>query len=105
MGAVCLLGEGEGHDLTDASERSLAIAASDKHAMSCPPLCPILECSPQAPLSMRFSSKNTGVDGHALLQGSSNPGVKPVCPALQVGSLLLSHPESPKHVMLAFIAT
>ena len=54
---------------------------------------------------MRFSSKNTGVDGHALLQGSSNPGVKPVCPALQVGSLLLSHPESPKHVMLAFIAT
>ena len=33
MGAVCLLGGGEGHDLTDASERSLAIAASDKHAM------------------------------------------------------------------------
>lgn len=96
--------------LTDASERSLAIAASDKHAMCsvtsrCPPLALFWNAAPQAPLSMRLSSKNTGVDGHELLQGSSSPEIKPVCPALQVGSLLLSHPESPKHIMLAFIAT
>jgi len=41
----------------------------------------------QAPLSMGFSGKNTGVDCYFLLQDLSNPGIKPRSPALQVDSL------------------
>ena len=37
--------------------------------LSCPTLCDRMDYSPPAPLSMGFSSKNTGVDCHALLQG------------------------------------
>ena len=52
---------------------------------SCPTLCNPMDCSSvscphQFPLSLGFSSKNTGVDCHALLQGTfpaygSNPGL------------------------------
>ena len=44
--------------------------------------------SHQAPLSMEFSSKNTGVGCHSLLQGDlPDPGVGPKSPALQADSL------------------
>ena len=37
----------------------------------------------QSPLSMGFPHKNNGVGSHFLLQGIfSNPGIKPVSPAL-----------------------
>ena len=38
-------------------------------AQSCPTLCNSMDYSHQAPLSMGFSGKNTGVSCHALLQG------------------------------------
>ena len=37
-------------------------------AQSCPTLCDPMDCKHQAPLSMGFSSKNTGVGCHFLLQ-------------------------------------
>ena len=53
----------------------------------------------QAPLSMGFSSKNTGVSCHFFLPGDIlDPGMEPaspVAPALQVGSLLLSQQSIP----------
>ena len=36
-------------------------------------LCDFVDCSRQAPLSMGFSSKNTGVGCHFLLQGTFPP--------------------------------
>ena len=39
-----------------------------KSLQSCPTLCNPTDCSPQAPPSIGFSSKNTGVGCHALLQ-------------------------------------
>ena len=39
-----------------------------KSLQSCPTLCNPTECSLQAPLFIRFSSKNIGVGCHALLQ-------------------------------------
>ena len=56
-------------------------------AQSCPALC-------QAPLSMGFPGKNAGDSCHFLLQGSSCPGIGLVSPALQAGSLPLSHREA-----------
>ena len=46
----------------------------------CPALCDAVDCNCQAPLSMEFPGKNTGVGFHSLLQGlfstqESNPGV------------------------------
>ena len=44
--------------------------------------------------SRDFPGKNTGVGCHFLFQGLWNPGIQPVSsvsPALQTGSLLLSH--------------
>ena len=39
-----------------------------------------------------FPGKSSGVGCHYLLQGIfSTPGIEPGCPALQAGSLLLSH--------------
>ena len=50
----------------------------------------------QAPLSMGFSGKNTGIDCHALLQGIfPNQGIKPGTPALQVDSLPSEPPGKP----------
>ena len=51
-------------------------------AQSCPTLCNPMDCSYQAPLSMGFSSKSTGVSCHCLLQGifpiqESNLGLLP----------------------------
>ena len=57
----------------------------------------------QAPLSMGFPSKNTGVCCHFLLQGNlPNPGMQPEAPKLphwQAGSLLLSHWGSPREIL------
>ena len=39
-----------------------------KSLQSCPILCNPTDCSPQAPPSIGFSSKNTGVGCHVLLQ-------------------------------------
>ena len=48
----------------------------------------------QIPQSLGFSVKNTRVRCHALHRVSSRPGFEPESPALQAGSLLLSHQES-----------
>ena len=45
----------------------------------------------QAPLSMGFSGKNTGVDCCAL----SDPRIEPISPALQAGSLPTEPPGKP----------
>ena len=48
----------------------------------------------QAPLSVEFSSPDTGVDSRSLLQGNlPNPGSEPRSPTLQEDSLL---PEPPR---------
>ena len=45
----------------------------------------------QAPLSMNFPAKNTGVDCHFLLQrGLPDPGIKPASPALAGGFLAVN---------------
>ena len=44
----------------------------------------------QAPMSMEFSSKNTGVGGHL-----PDPGIEPRSPALQVDSLPSETPGKP----------
>ena len=50
----------------------------------------------QAPLSIGFSRKNTGVGFHALLQRiEPTSPASPASPALQADSLLLSHKGSP----------
>ena len=50
----------------------------------------------QAPLSMGFPGKNTGVGCHFLLQGNlSNPGTEPGSLALQAGSLPTEPPGKP----------
>ena len=52
----------------------------------------------QAPLSMEFSSKNTGVGCHFLLQGIFlTQGLKLCCLHWQADSLSLSHLGSPHH--------
>ena len=54
-----------------------------------------MDCPCQAPLDS--PGKNTGVGCHSLLQVNlHNPGIKPLSPALQADSLLLSHRGSPK---------
>ena len=59
----------------------------------------------QAPLSMGFSGKNTGVGSHSLLQGNlPGPGMEPWSPELQVGSLL-SEPQGKPKSQLLFIIT
>ena len=68
-------------------------------------LCPTLCVTPRAPLPMGLD-KNTGVDGHFLLQGifpdlEMEPAYPP-SPALQVNSLPLSHRGSPSYGFLSF---
>ena len=54
-----------------------------------------MDCSPQAPLSMGFPSKNTGVGCHFLLQGIFLiQGIKLESHALQADSLTLSQQGS-----------
>ena len=61
------------------------------HTKSHQTLCDPMDCvAHQAPLTMGFSSKNTGEGFHVLLQGAS-------CISSIVGGfLLLSHKGSPK---------
>ena len=59
-------------------------------AESCPTLVTPWTVAHQAPLSMAFPRKNTGVSCHFLLQGSSQPGDGTTSPAQQADSLLLS---------------
>ena len=59
-------------------------------------------CQPKVPLSMEFSSKNSGVSCHALLQGSfSTRGLNLHLLCLlhwQAGSLPLAPRGKPEHV-------
>ena len=52
----------------------------------------------QALLSMGFSSKNTGVGSHSLLQDLPNPGLEPRTSALQANSLQSEPPGKPRTV-------
>ena len=58
-------------------------------AQLCPTLCyPMEYIAHQAPLSMDFPGKNTGVSCHFLHPGDlPNPGIKPSSPALQADTL------------------
>ena len=49
----------------------------------------------QAPLSMGFSSKNIGVGCPPPPGDLSDPGIKPMSPALQADSLLSEPPGKP----------
>ena len=65
-------------------------------AKPCPTLCYPIDCSPPGSCPRDFPGKNTGVGFHFLLQGIGipDPGFKSASPALQAGSLLLSHQGS-----------
>ena len=54
---------------------------------SCLTLCNPMDCSLPDSSVHGFSKNNTGVGGHSFSTGSSNPGISPVSPALQAGSL------------------
>ena len=72
------------------------------HVQSCPTLCNPVDAH-QAPLSMEFSSKNTGMCSHLLLQGSSPPRDQTHVSCileLQADSLLLSHGGSPSNMCI-----
>ena len=75
-------------------------AVHSKSLQSCPTLCNLMDCTAhQAPLSIGFSSKNTEVGYHFLLQGifptqGSNPRLLHLL-HWQAGSLPLSHLGSP----------
>ena len=64
---------------------------------SCVRLCATPETAAhQAPLSLGFSRQEHWSGLSFLFLGDiSNPAIKPVAPALQVGSLPLSHQQSP----------
>ena len=64
---------------------------------SCTTLGDLMDCSPPGS-SVHGDSpgKNTGVGGHAFLQGSSEPR----SPTLQVNSLLSEPPEKPLWILL-----
>ena len=65
---------------------------------SCPALCNAMVCSPPGS-SVHGDSpgKNTGVSGHALLQGNlPDLGIKARSPTLKVDSLPFEPPGSPK---------
>ena len=55
----------------------------------------------QAPLSMGFFGKNTGVDRHALLQGSFlTPGIEPTSFISPTDSLPLAPPGKPRYIVI-----
>ena len=70
-----------------------------KHVLSCSVMsdsCDPIDCSPPGSSVHGYSQgKNTRVGCNALLQGSSNPGIKPKSPPLQVYSLLSEPPGKP----------
>jgi len=51
-----------------------------------------MDLAHQAPVSMEFSRKNTGVGSHSLLP---DPGIEPSSPALQADSLPSEPPGNP----------
>ena len=61
-------------------------------AQSCPTLCDPVDCSPQAPLSLNFPGKNTGVGCHLFLQGIVPIwGLKPRLFVSSIGRQVLYH--------------
>ena len=61
----------------------------------CPTLCNSMDCSCQAPLFMGFSSQEYWSGLPFPLPGDlPDPGIEPMSPAWQVGSLSLSHLRS-----------
>ena len=73
-------------------------------AQSCPTLCnPMGYSLPGSSVHGASPGKNTGVDGHALLQGNlPNRGMKPRSPALQAASLLTEPPEKPISLFITY---
>ena len=74
--------------------------AAAKSLQSCPTLCDPIDSSHQAPPSLGFSSKNTGVGCHAVLHGifltqGSNPRLFCLLP-WEAGSLSLEPPGKPR---------
>ena len=59
----------------------------DLVAKSCLTVCDPMECSLPGSSVSGFSRKNTGESSHSFSRGSSNPGIRPVPPALQAISL------------------
>ena len=89
MGARLLGRAGEPED----SGYSSILCGGGSVAQSCE-LSDPLDRSPQAPLSVGFSSKNTGVGCHSLLQGIfPTQGIESGSPALQVDSLPTESPD------------
>ena len=65
--------------MTKHSTQSVVAGSYVLLAQLCPILCDSMDCTRQAPLSMEFSSKNTGVGCHVLLQGIfPTQGLNPV---------------------------
>ena len=64
----------------------------------CPTLCDLMDCSPQALLSMGFSRQEY-CSGYPFPSPGylPNPEIEPESPALQADSLHLSQEESTKH--------
>ena len=56
-------------------------------AKSCLTLCSPMDCSLPGSSVHGYSKKNTGECNHSFSRGSSNPGIRPVSPALQADSL------------------
>ena len=60
------------------------------------------DCSPEAPLFMGFSKQEYWSGLPRPLSGDHpNPWIKPASPALQIGSLPLSHRGSPNGILLS----
>ena len=69
--------------------------------LSCFRLCDLMDCSP---LVMEFSSKNTGVDCHFLLQGIVLKPTFPASPALAGGFFVAEPPGKPRFWLLYYIS-
>ena len=54
----------------------------------------------QAPLSMEFPGKNTGMGSHSLLRDLPNQGIEPRSPALQADSVLSEPPGKPDNILV-----
>ena len=54
----------------------------------------------QAPLSMEFPGKNTGMGSHSLLRDLPDPGIEPRSPALQADSSLPEPPGKPENMLV-----
>ena len=69
------------------------VVGSSLVTKSCPTLVTPWTIVHQAPLSMGFPGKNTGVGCYFLFQGTF-PGIEPQSPALQADSYRLSYKGS-----------